>query len=458
MRRITGTHVYSYAKCPRLAALDLSLPKSERRVWHPWEEFAAKRGRDFEDEFVATLAAVQPEYPARDFDRGAAATVELLKQGVPWIHQAVLLGDQRLGLPDLLRKVDGPSKLGSHHYEVLDVKTSGLARGDQVLQVMFYTRLLAELQGRMPERAAIILKDGSEHGFATADYLAVTRDVEGALLRLAAHPDLARPFLQRGCESCHWSDHCLPELTAKGDLSLVAGMSHGARAILEANGCRTVADLAEFSNDGRSLSQLDSALVRRLRKAAQARLAAAPTVEARPRQKGSLSLDRAAIIHLLTDPYAGRVLAFAVQHPIGDDNGIAVELPASVATEWSALKALLARVPTGVPLLHFDSALPRWYEAHAFSREADTGLAARFVDLQRRLRAAALFPEPAFTLADLVRCALSRDPLRAGHWGQAAMWAAEADGADKLVAKARADVQDLADLKRRVLDAAPTPA
>ena len=61
MRRITGTHVYSYAKCPRLAALDLSLPKSERRVWHPWEEFAAKRARDFEDEYVATLAAVQPE-------------------------------------------------------------------------------------------------------------------------------------------------------------------------------------------------------------------------------------------------------------------------------------------------------------------------------------------------------------------------------------------------------------
>ena len=49
MRRITGTNLYSFAKCPRLAALDLSVDKKERRDWHPWEEFSAKRGRDFED-------------------------------------------------------------------------------------------------------------------------------------------------------------------------------------------------------------------------------------------------------------------------------------------------------------------------------------------------------------------------------------------------------------------------
>ena len=77
MTRITGTHVYSYAKCPRLAALDLSLPRKERREKHAWEEFAAARGRSFEDEFVAGLPVARPDYPERDFDRGAAATLEL---------------------------------------------------------------------------------------------------------------------------------------------------------------------------------------------------------------------------------------------------------------------------------------------------------------------------------------------------------------------------------------------
>ncbi|MEC8251908.1 MAG: hypothetical protein VX044_01760, partial [Planctomycetota bacterium] len=152
MRRITGTHVYSYVKCPHLAALDLSLPRSERREAHPWEEFAAKRGRDFEDVYVSGLDAVAPSYPERDFEQGAAATLELLRGGAPLLHQAVLKDDDRLGLPDLLRKVDGASALGEHHYEVLDVKTSGRTRGDQILQVVFYAQLLAEVQGRMPER------------------------------------------------------------------------------------------------------------------------------------------------------------------------------------------------------------------------------------------------------------------------------------------------------------------
>jgi hypothetical protein len=37
MRRITATHVYSYVKCSHLAALDLHLPRSERRPPTEWE-------------------------------------------------------------------------------------------------------------------------------------------------------------------------------------------------------------------------------------------------------------------------------------------------------------------------------------------------------------------------------------------------------------------------------------
>src|SRR5687767_6845722 len=104
MRRLTGTHVYSYVKCPRLAALDLHLSRAERRPPSPWEEFAAQRGRDFETQFVGGLEVVLPSYPERDFDAGAVATLALLRDGVPLIHQAVLHCDDRLGLPDLLRR------------------------------------------------------------------------------------------------------------------------------------------------------------------------------------------------------------------------------------------------------------------------------------------------------------------------------------------------------------------
>ncbi len=456
MRRITGTHVYSYVKCPHLAALDLHLPRSERRPPTEWEEFAAQRGRDFETRFVAALGAAVPVYPERDFDAGAAATRTLLASGPDWVHQGVLLHGDRLGLPDLLRRIPGTSALGDHHYEVLDVKTSGRPRSDQVLQVAFYSRLLAEVQGRAPERGGLILKDGREESFALADYDAAAAEVEAELRRLRSDPGSSRPYLQAACAGCHHDHRCVPAMEAAQDLSLVQGMSHGARTILESLGCRTVADLAVFHPEGaRQRGNLDVALVRRLRRSAQACLLGKPVVEERPRHE---SLDGAAIVHLLADPFADRVLAFGVLHPAREDAPIACELPAGPEDEWDALRRLLERVPARAPILHFGWALPRWYSEHAFERAADPNLEARFVDLEKRLRSAAIYPRAVFGLADLVRHGLGRDPLRAGHAGAAALWAAAPDGEGRLRDKLAADLADLAALKAAILDASPAVA
>jgi len=451
MRRITGTHVYSYVKCPHLAALDLRLARSERRPAHPWEEFAARRGREFEDVYVAGLDAVTPAYPERDFDAGAAATEELLRGGAALLHQAVLKDEDRLGLPDLLRKVEGESELGAHHYEVLDVKTSARTRADQVLQVVFYSRLLEQVQGHLPEHGAIILKDGREERFLVRDYLAACDEVVGELRRLRDAAADSRPFLQLGCSSCYHDHRCMPELAARGDLSLVQGMSKGARAILEASGCATVEDLATFHPDGpRARGNLDTALVRRLRKGAQAQLLGAPLVERRPTAE---NLDKAALVHALSDPFADRVLAFGVLFPATPAGAFTYALPREVGDEWRAFGELTDPLPARTPLLHFGEALHRWHERHAFSEAADPAIEGRFVDLQKRLRSAATYPAPVVLLQDFVQHGLGRDPHRDGHVSAAAMWCGE-DGADeRLVKKLNGDLLDMADLKAAILDA-----
>lgn len=454
MRRITGTHVYSFVKCRHLAALDLHLPRSERREPTEHEEFAARRGREFEAQYVAQLDVVSPIYPERDFDAGARATRALLGDGAPLVHQAVLQHDDRLGLPDLLRRVPGASELGEHHYEVLDVKTSGRSRGDQILQVVFYAQLLAAVQGRVPEHGALILKDGREERFAIADYVAACDEVVAELRRLRDDLTASRPFLHAGCAGCYHDQRCLAELRARSDLSLVHGMSRGARAILEAAGCTDVAALATFHPEGaRARGNLDATLVRRLRRGAQAHLLAKPLIDERPRAE---RLEHGAIVHLLTDPFADRVLAIGTLHPAAEDGTFAFELPRSVDDEWHALQRLTAAVPQRAPILHYGAVLRRVYEEHAFAREAEPALEARFVDLKRRLEAAAVYPAPVFSLADLVRHALGRDPLRAGHPGAAALWASRPDGDERLVAKLRADLLDLAALRAHVLDATPT--
>ena len=451
MRRITGTHVYSYVKCPHLAALDLRLPRSERRPSRPWEEFAAARGRAFEDVYVAGLDAVAPAYPERDFEAGAGVTLQLLQNGAPLLHQAVLKSEDCLGLPDLLRKVEGPSELGEHHYEVLDVKTSGQTRADQVLQVVFYSQLLEQAQGRLPEHGAIILKDGREERFLVRDYLAACDEVVGELRRLRDTESGSRPFLQLGCSSCYHDHRCMPELSERGDLSLVQGMSKGARAILEASGCANVDDLATFHPDSpRARGNLDTALVRRLRKGAQARLLGAPLVERRPTSE---KLDKAALVHMLTDPFADRVLAFGVLYPATRGGAFTYSLPEERADEWAAFGELMGPLPARTPLLHFGEALHRWHEQHAFSEEADPAIEGRFVDLQKRLRSAATYPAPVLLLQDFVQHGLDRDPHRSGHVSAAAMWCEEGDAREQLVAKLQGDLQDMAELKARILDA-----
>src|SRR5262249_57115553 len=95
-------------------------------------------------------------------------------------------------------------------------------------------------------------------------------------------PRASRPGAP-GCEVGQEPRRCLPELAAAQDLSLVQGMTLGARAILERLGCRTVADLATFASEGgRARGQLDPTLLRRLRKAAQAARLGPPVLEAPP--------------------------------------------------------------------------------------------------------------------------------------------------------------------------------
>lgn len=454
MRPITGTHVYSYVKCPRLAALDLHLPRSERRPPTEWEEFAAQRGRDFEASYVAGLGAVAPRHPERDFAAGAAATRDLLLAGTPLVHQGVLQTEDCLGLPDLLRRVPGVSALGDHHYEVLDVKTSGRPRGEQILQVVFYSHLLTALQQRAPSHGALVLKDGREERFVLADYEAAHDRVLAALRALRAEPTGARPFLQAGCSGCYHDQRCLGELTAAQDLSLVQGMSHGARAILEALGCRTVADLASFHpQHARERGQLDAALVRRLRRAAQAHLLGAPLVETRPRTERCRD---GAIVHLLGDPFADRVLAFGTLYPAVEGGRFTWTRAADAADEWRAFDELVAALPERVPLWHFGEALPRWYEGQVFAREADPALELRFQALDKRLRGAATYPRPVFGLLDFVQFGLQRDALRAGHPGAAALWARGDDGDERLRQKLETDLRDLAGLIAAILEAPPT--
>ncbi|MEM7204652.1 MAG: TM0106 family RecB-like putative nuclease [Planctomycetota bacterium] len=438
MKRITGTHVYGYARCAHAVALDLHGDRELRRPYTDVEEFVLRRGRELEVRLTEPLGWCEPDYPERDFEAGAAATLALLQEGVEGVLQGVLVGDDRLGIPDLLRREDGPSNLGAHHYVIGDVKSSRRARGDQILQIMFYSVLLAEVQGREPEYAYLTLRDGREERFACRDFAESLAEVDANLQDLLHGCVTTRACLTPACQGCRWSTVCLPELEKADDLSLLQGMTAGLRRTLESAGVRGGAAAQQMSVEPTARrTHVESALLRRVKKAAQARADGQPVWEKRVRPPHR----DWAVVHLLQDPFVDRVHWIGLLHPEGE--GLRDVLIERREDELEAFSALVASIPEASALWHYGERLPRWFEDATWAVGADTHMERRFVDLARRLAGAACFPAPVFGLDDHVRLVLQRDPHRAGEAGGVGLWLEEPGGAERVVNKGRQDLEDL---------------
>ena len=74
-----------------------------------------------------------------------------MRGGVSVIVQVFLSHDGWGGRPDILRRVEAPSALGSWSYEVMDTKLSRETKPGTVLQLCLYSVLLREAQGVAPE-------------------------------------------------------------------------------------------------------------------------------------------------------------------------------------------------------------------------------------------------------------------------------------------------------------------
>ena len=435
-------------RCPHAVGLDLTEDRSKRRAITPVEEFVRKRGRDWEDEFVATLDGyLEPEFERGAYEAGAAQTEAFMRDGVLGVTQGVLREERGeeplfLGIPDLLRREPGKSDFGDHHYVVGDIKSSGRPRSDQLLQVAFYSRMLHRLQGREPEYGYLILKDGREERFVLREFAAAIEDVEARVLRVAAEPSSTEPFFNPSCHKCHWSELCVPGMEAVSDLSLVQGMTRGLRTTLRRIEVSTVTDLAGLAVEPAARqTHLEPALLRRLKRAADARLQQRPMRQKRNRT----AAEGAALVHWLYDAFTERMLYFGVYIPGPEGGEFHGVCPVTKEAERDAFIELLRKVPRQMKLQHYGESLLRWF-TDTRPPEESVGIESRFVDIARRLRGAAIYPGPVFGLADHVSFALQRDPHRRGDADGAALYGTGEAGRDWLMAKGESDLRDLADL------------
>ena len=255
---LAATDVTELLACSHLSQQRLAIARGERGKPRPSDdphlELIRVRGMRHEAEQLEALTQVaggavdlSDEGPRdeRSLRRAADRTEGAMREGHPLIYQATFFDGRWQGRTDFLLRVAGESALGEFHYEVLDTKLARRIKPATVHQLLLYSRLLADVQRRAPDRAHVILGDGARESIELRRFTALHRHVAGSLEELVEAPGLATyPEPVAHCEICALQWECLERRRRDDHLSLVAGASRTRRERLLDLGVATVSELA----------------------------------------------------------------------------------------------------------------------------------------------------------------------------------------------------------------------
>jgi uncharacterized protein len=177
-------------------------------------------------------------------------TLEAMRAGYDVIYQAALFDGRWLGYADFLEKVDAPSDLGGHSYEVVDTKLARSAKAAALLQTSLYSELIADMQGRAPEWMHLVLGDATRLRFRVSDYRAYLHHAKARLETVTAGvPIKTYPEPVEHCGVCRWEQVCVQRWRHDDSLVLVAGLSRSQARKLDSAGVNTAGALAISDGD-----------------------------------------------------------------------------------------------------------------------------------------------------------------------------------------------------------------
>jgi len=268
LRSVDGRLVFSptdlvgFLSCDHLSRLDqAALDGLVKRPVRPDEELEllVLKGLEHEKRYLAHLQAqgltvteiVQKDRSTAGLLEARDRTLEAMARGGDVIYQATFVEDGWSGQADFLCRVDrpdNPSRLGPWGYEPEDTKLALSAKAGAVLQLLTYARMMAAVQGDMPEHVHVVLgrAEVTKATFRTADFAAFHRLILGRLEDQAAAEVPAKALLDvvrdpgDHCAFCTWQEHCGSLRFRAGHLSRVAFIRKDEIEKLRAAGIGTV--------------------------------------------------------------------------------------------------------------------------------------------------------------------------------------------------------------------------
>jgi uncharacterized protein len=196
-----------------------------------------ERGNEHERQMIALLpSCVEPQWEHPDWEAGLAATVALMKEGVPWIYQAPLFREDVYGKPDLLERIEVPSLLGDHSYRPVDVKGHKEVKRKDRIQLAAYSWMLEPLLGQRPDEGAIWLNTGAQEPVELARLVLDFDELHAAMGRVRDEPTDSAGYRCSECGLCDWSDYCWQQWQETDSVCLVRSVTGDTARVLVSSG------------------------------------------------------------------------------------------------------------------------------------------------------------------------------------------------------------------------------
>lgn len=290
---VSATDLVNFVECEHLTALDLLCSRDDqlraRKVKADESaELIARKGIEHERAYLEALklqclTVVDIAAEGGSLHDRVARTLAALRDGPDVIYQATLRGGNLFGHADFLLRVDDQvSSLGTWRYEVTDTKLARSPKAKFLIQLAFYSQLLAQAQGAVPQQMHVVLGDQTQRSFRCSDYMhyfrALLARFEARVSEFAAGVVETYPLPCSHCDLCAWREVCEQRRLTDDHLSQVANISRVQWAKLEAQGINTMAKLAAMP---------DGAVVPRMHADVLARLRSQAALQHRARQTGA---------------------------------------------------------------------------------------------------------------------------------------------------------------------------
>jgi uncharacterized protein len=243
--------LFNYQRCNRRAFLD-TYGDLERR--DPPNDYLLKLLQDShanQQSVIADRSVHKPVYTSRDWQKGATATLELMRQGTEQIYQGVLLTEVENGVtlvsnPDLLLKQPGQSIFGDWIYAPTEIKLGKRPKLEYQIIAAFHTYVLAHVQGAWSETAWLMLRERGRYEVDLWEVLPRMQEILTDCIQTLQGYREPEVFISRNrCSLCHWFSHCYSIAKADYHLSLLPGVTPIRYTQLQTLSLTTVKSLAE---------------------------------------------------------------------------------------------------------------------------------------------------------------------------------------------------------------------